>query len=888
MKKIFILDALGYLFRSYYAIRRLSRPSGESTNALYGFIRAILKLSNDFNPSHLVVVFDGPNNTKKRCAIFPEYKANRLSPPEDLPHQLQWAYDFCSIANIPKLRLPGVEADDVMAAVALWASKQGSEAFICSSDKDLFQLVSERISILNTNKNNLLYDSQQVKKHFGVWPSQIRDYLAIVGDASDNVPGIKGFGPKTAQSLLEQATTLEELKKNPEKYLNEKKCEVFQSHLPQLEISKQLVTLDTNLEIPTNPDDYKLVPANNEQMALFFEDMNFKSLLKEFKLDQNIPSTVKEVMPQAKIIQDTFQLDELIDHLMQQKEICFDTETTHINPLRAQMVGLGIGHSTNKLWYIPFNGRICQKTLVAKLKPLFENPNIRFSGHHLKYDLHILKNAGIDAPQIGDDSILLSYLLTPHLRQHSLDDLALQHFGYPKIAIKDLIGSGKQQKSMAEIDIETVANYCCEDVWMTMKLVQLLKEKVKQADLLSVYNDIELPLVKVLFKMERQGIYVDINQLKKLKIKLTQNLERLEQETYAIAGESFNLKSPKQLGTILFEKLAIPPLKKTKTGFSTNAETLEALEKEHPIIEKILEYRMLEKLRSTYVESLVEDQFENTQRIHCSFHQTITATGRLSCTNPNLQNIPVRTEQGREIRQAFCPQKEGWSYIAADYSQIELRLLAHYSQDPLLLETFHNHGDIHTSTAAKIFKIPLSEVSKERRSLAKAVNFGIIYGQQAFGLSKQLKISVGEAKEFIETYFQQYPKVLDYLENCKKEAAEKKYARSLFGRKRPLLEIGSSNKLLKQAAERLAVNSPFQGTNADIIKIAMAQIDERLNKQNKKSFMVLQIHDELLFEALDSEIEEISRDVKDIMENVISLKVPLTVDIKIGKNWKEC
>ena len=888
MKKIFILDSLGYLFRSYYAIRHLNRPTGEATNALYGFIRAILKIIKDFEPTHLVAVFDGPNNTKKRSAIYPEYKANRLHPPEDLPHQLEWAYEFCEIANIPRLRVPSVEADDVMAAIALWAAQNNHEAYICSSDKDLFQLVRENISIVNTNKNNLIYHADEVKEHYGVWPSQIRDYLTIVGDASDNVPGVKGFGPKTAQSLLSQSETLNELVANPDKYLKGKKLETFLGHLAQLELSRKLVTLDLDVEFPKELDFYNLNAPDQNKLAAFFEDMNFKSLLKEFQNEAREKETPNVERANIPIINDSNQLDELIDELSKQQTICFDTETSHLAPISAQIVGLGIGYREDKIWYIPFNDRIEKSELTRKLKHLFENPNIGFYAHHIKYDMHVLLNLGIELQNISDDTILQSYLLTPNIRQHSLDNLSLEYFNFQKIPIKDLIGTGKNQKSMADIEIEKVAQYCGEDVLMTIKLNNLLKEKIKQQNLFKVYQDIELPLIPVLLKMERSGIYVDVEELKVLKTSLNQKLECLEQATYAMAGETFNLKSPKQLGEILFQKLEIPTTKKTKTGFSTSAEALEMIEHAHPIIEKILEFRTLEKLRSTYVESLVNEPFDQTKRVHCSFNQTITATGRLSCQNPNLQNIPIRAEQGREIRKAFKPQKEGWSFLSADYSQIELRLLAHYSQDPNLIETFINNGDVHTSTAAKIFNLPLNDVTKEHRSLAKAVNFGIIYGQQSFGLSKQLKISVGQAKEFIEAYFKEYPKVLEYIENCKKTAAEKQYTETLFGRKRPLHEINSKNKLLKQGAERLAVNSPFQGSNADIIKIAMAKIDKYLKGNNKKSFMLLQIHDELLFEVEDSEIDEITHNVKKIMENIIPLKVPLTIDIKIGKNWKEC
>jgi DNA polymerase-1 len=888
MEKIFILDSLGYLFRSYYAIRNLSRKTGESTNALYGFVRAILKIIKDFEPTHLVAVFDGKNNTKKRAEIYPEYKSNRLQAPEDLPHQFEWAYQFCQLANIPCIRIEEVEADDTMATIALWAASQGAKAYICTTDKDLFQLVNDHIVILNTHKNNLIYDKEGVKEHFGVWPSQILDYLSIIGDASDNIPGIKSFGPKTAQSLLNEAETLDRLLQNPDLYLNEKKKEVLLSQLDQLEISRKLITLFTDIDVPKIPDFYKLKEPKPQELLLFYEEMNFSSLAKEHQGLSSPPKPLPTLETKTRILQDLDLIEALVDELSKQKEICIDTETTGLDQMQSQIVGLGIGYSPEKIWYIPFNGRLNPADIIKLLNPLFTNPRVGFYGHNIKYDLHILANHGIHISKVIGDTMIMSHLLTPHLRQHSLDDLSLHHFGHQKISIQSLIGSGKDEKAMTEVPIDQVASYCGEDVLMTIKLKELFEKELKTQELTDLYQTIEIPLIQVLTQMERSGIYVDPNYLMEIKKELTIHLTRIEEETYALAGEKFNIKSPKQLGEILFNKLKISPLIKTKTGFSTNAETLELMQDAHPIIPKIVDFRLLEKLRSTYVDSLVHEINPKTGRVHCHFNQSITATGRLSCQNPNLQNIPVKTDAGRNIRAAFKPQKEGWLFLAADYSQIELRLLAHFSEDPLLLEAFRNHEDVHKLTASKVFEIPLNEVTSEKRSLAKAVNFGIIYGQQAFGLSKQLRIGVKEAKSFIDAYFKRYIRVKEYLEFSKEEAARLGYTVTLFGRKRPLPEINSNNKLLKQASERLAVNAPLQGTNADIIKLAMLKIQKILDSQEKKSLMLLQIHDELLFEAFEPELDELKKIVKKEMEEVIHLKVPLTVDIKIGKNWKEC
>lgn len=887
MKKLFVVDALGYLFRSYYAIRNLSRKTGESTNALYGFIRALLKLQKDFSPTHLVVVFDGKDNAKSRLAIYPEYKKNRLHPPEDLPHQFEWAYQFCEIAKIPLLRVDGTEADDTMASLALWAESKGSEVYLCTSDKDLFQLVNSQIFVLNTHKNNLILDPKGVKEHFGVWPSQVLDYLSIVGDSSDNVPGIKSFGPKTAQALLEKAKTLDELLKNPEAYLTGKKKDTFLSQLDQLSLSKRLVTLFTDISIPKDIDFYELKEPNFSDLSLFYEDMNFNSLLKETTFSSETSSSPIEAYS-TKLIQDEVLLDQLIERLQQETDICIDTETTGLDRLNSKIVGLGLAAHENETYYIPFNDRLEKKFILDKLRPLFENPSIGFYGHHLKYDLHLLANEGISVQKVSGDTMLLSYLLTPQDRRHSLDELAQNYLSWSKISIESLIGSGKNQKSMKEVPLQDIAKYCGEDLIVTMKLKVLLEEKLKEKDLFELYQSLELPLIQVLLHMERAGIYIDIPLLEEMKKSLNVSLKKIEEEAYVLAGGPFNLKSPKQLGELLFEKLQIPPPKKTKTGYSTNAESLELIQEAHPIVDRILHFRLLEKLRSTYVESLIHEVNPNTHRIHCNFNQTITATGRLSCQNPNLQNIPIKTSEGKEIRAAFQPQKEDALFLSADYSQIELRLLAHLSEDPLLIETFLNREDVHSQTASKIFNIPLDQVTKNHRYLAKAVNFGILYGQQAFGLSKQLKISVSEAKSFIDTYFERYQKVKDYLEYAKEKARSLGFAETLFGRKRPLEEINSKNKLLQQAAERLAVNSPIQGTNADIIKLAMIQIDLDLKHLNLGSKMLLQIHDELLFEMPKAEEETLKKCVQSRMEGVVTLKVPLIVDIKIGKNWKEC
>jgi DNA polymerase-1 len=551
-------------------------------------------------------------------------------------------------------------------------------------------------------------------------------------------------------------------------------------------------------------------------------------------------------------------------------------------------VGVGLAVTPGEAWYIPLNGKIPREKVIKALKGLLENPSIGWIGHHLKYDLHVCLNEGISPATIAFDTLLASYLINPQTQRHNLDELALEHFRKTKIPIEELLGKGKKQITMDAVPIEKVAAYCCEDVDYTLRLKQLFEPELLKLGLTSLFEQIEIPLISILNKMERAGIYVDIAELKEMSHDLSRSLHTLEKKIYQLAGEEFNLNSPKQLSAILFDKLKIKPPKKTTTGYSTAADVLESLQNEDPIIKKILEYRSLEKLRSTYVDSLPQEVYAHTHRIHCTFNQSVAATGRLSCQNPNLQNIPVRSEEGKKIRHAFRPQKAHTRFLSADYSQIELRLMAHLSEDPVLIKAFNAGEDIHAYTASLVFEVPLEEVTSEMRYLSKAVNFGILYGQQAFGLSQQLGIEYADAARFIKTYFERYPKVKDYLDFCKEAVRKTGRALTLTGRQRPIPEIHSKNPSLRAQAERLAINTPLQGTAADLIKLAMIEIDALLNKHPEFGVMILQIHDELIFETPEDQVHKLSLHVKKIMEGVMTLKVPLIVDISIGKNWAEC
>lgn len=888
MDKLYLIDAINLLFRAYYAIGPMTNPQGESTHALYGFIRSFFKLMNDLSPNHLVAVFDGPNNKKSRTELYSEYKSNRTGMPEDLSLQLERAHEFCKLAGIPLLEMEGVEADDVIGSIAKWAEKQGITVYICTSDKDLCQLVSDRIFVINLYKDNLLIDKHKVEELYGVKPYQMVDYLAMVGDASDNIPGLEGFGPKTASALLQEFGSLEAILAHPEKVKGAKKQETLRSGIEIALLSQKLATIHTDLNTPTQEDFFRLSIPDIPALRAFYNEMRFLSLLKD--LDQEKPEQVIEKAETIdyQTVDDEKGLEALVKHLQSEHTLCLDTETTDLHPMKACLVGIGLAAHPKQAWYLPLNGKLGKNRVLAALDPLFKEDRIGFYGHNLKYDLHLLLNEGFSFPKICFDTILASYLIAPQRMRHNLDELTLENFGKTKISIQTLIGTGKKQISMQDVPIEKVSEYCCEDVDYTCRLKEKFEKELKEKALLSVFNEIELPLIPVLTRIERKGIYLDVKKIAALGIELGAKIAALQEKIEEDAGEKFNLNSPKQLSVILFEKLGIKPPKKTMTGFSTSAEVLHALQDEHPIIRKILEYRTLEKLRSTYVETLPEQVFSETGRIHCTFNQSVAATGRLSCQDPNLQNIPIRSAEGRKVRSAFCPQNPLWRYLSADYSQIELRLLAHLSEDPLLVRAFNEGEDIHTFTASEVFDVPLSSVTSEMRYKAKAVNFGILYGQQAFGLSQGLDIEYKEAAAYIDTYFKRYKRVKEYLEFCKENARKTGKAITMTGRQRPIPEIESKNPALRAAAERLAVNTPLQGTAADLIKLAMIQIDALLEQRKDLGMMILQIHDELLFEVSNEKKELLAEHVKHLMEGVFSLRVPLIVDISFGINWGEC
>lgn len=882
-KKLFILDVSGFIFRAYHALPFMSSPKGESTHALYGFIRSLFKLYKDFSPENIVAVFDGPDNKKSRKEIYEDYKAHRTSVLEDLPEQLDRAKEFLELMGISYLELPEVEADDTMGSLSLWAKKRDFLCYLCTADKDLFQLVQEDIFILNPWKENLIIDAKKVEELFGVTPGQMIDLLAMMGDPSDNIPGLPGIGPKTASKILQEFGSLDAVLEHPEK-LTGKKREIFETEKDKALLSRRLATIHTDIVLNIDEKFFAQKKIQFSALSQFYTDLGFFSLVKEM---QKMVPQQEEIVDYA-IINSDAKLHEIIALLKTKSSVAIDVEGTQLGTLETMPVGIGFSFQEKQGYYIPFNGTIDPTVVKEKLQELFANPSTKFYGHNIKSINHVLANKGIIMDRVDFDTILAAHLLDSSLRSFSLDALSLHFFGKIKTALKDLIGSGKKEISVAEVELEKMGKYCLEDVDYSLRLKELLSKELKNENLEDIFYSLELPLLFVLFQMERRGVFVDTHYLSLISQELAAEINDLSQEIFSLAGESFNLNSPKQLSEILFEKLKIKPLKKTASHYSTSADVLEKLAENYPIAALLLQYRQLDKLKSTYIDALPQAVHSATNRIHPSFLQFGTATGRLSCQDPNLQNIPVRGVLGKKIRAAFRPEDPSWLYLTADYSQIELRLLAHFSEDPHLLQAFRNHEDIHRSTAATMFEIPVEEVTDAQRYQAKAINFGIIYGQGAYGLSQELRIDLGKAHDFINAYFIKYAKVKEYIESVIEESHRTLEAKTLFGRKRKLLDLQSTNSQIQKAAERLAINTPLQGSAADLIKKAMLQIDDLLAKKNCKSQMLLQIHDELVFELPSSELDILMQIVKHSMEEVFPLKVPLIVDLKVGKNWGEC
>ncbi|OGQ16815.1 MAG: DNA polymerase I [Deltaproteobacteria bacterium RIFCSPHIGHO2_02_FULL_40_11] len=886
--KLCLIDGSSSFYRAFFAIRPLTTSKGLHVNAIYGFTTMLMKVLRDIKPDYVAMVFDSDKETF-RSEIYKEYKANREEMPSDLVEQLPYIQNVTRAFEITALQKPGFEADDIIGTVCHRFKDENLKIEIISADKDLMQLVSDNVTMIDTMRDRT-FGKKEVKDKFGVGPEHVVDILGLAGDSSDNVPGVPGIGFKTAATLVQKFGTIENILKNTEQ-LKGKQKENLEKFEAQALLSKKLVTLELNVPMTFHLSDLKHKPWNEEALVDLFSELEFKKLIQDLGLKSKKLEEKSEIQRNYTCIQDEASFEGLLKDLKSASHFVIDLETTSLDTRQAKIVGFSFAYAegkSHKTVYVPIGHiqgvQLNAKDVLKKIKPILEDPKIQKWGQNIKYDMLVLASNGIWLQNSAQDSMISSYLLNP-AEPHNLDHLSLKYMHHPMISYKEVTKNLEKGQNFADVSIEKATEYAGEDADVTYRLVQYFqKELEKEKKLLKLYQDIEMPLVSVLAKMEFEGIQVNRSYLEILSKELDQKLKTIQKEIYESAGGEFNIQSPKQLSEILFGKLGLPIFKKTKTGRSTNEAVLKKLAERHPLPDLILTYREMAKMKSTYVDSLLELSDPKTQRVHTSFNQTIAETGRLSSSDPNLQNIPIRSEWGAKIREAFVARK-GTVLLAADYSQVELRLLAHMSQDAALQEAFQKNLDIHTQTASEVFGVFEKMVSPEMRRQAKAINFGLIYGLSAFGLARQLGISVDTAKEYIERYFKRYQGVQKFIEETIQKAHAQGYVETLLGRKRALPELHSANPHLKSFGERMAVNTPLQGTAADMIKIAMIQIQNEIEKKKLHSCMLLQVHDELVFEVEKSELEEMKALVKEKMEQALKLSVPITVEIKVGKTW---
>lgn len=885
--KLFLIDGTSLLYRSYYAIQRLSTSKGFPTNAVYGFISMLRKLMEKEKPAYLGIVFDAKGPTIRHKA-FKEYKAHRKPMPEDLAVQIPVVKKVVRAMKIPFFEYENYEADDVLASLARLASSQNIPSVIVTNDKDIFQLVDELTIVYNPVKE-IYIDREKVKSYFGVLPSQVTDVLALWGDSTDNIPGVPGIGEKTSKELIGEFGSVENLLKNLDKIKKPRLQEAIKQNLDKLKLSQQLATIEKELDLKFNLEDFSVAAPDDKELIGLYQELEFSSLLAEYlKKPESGKKDYESVFGEK-------ELGELVARIKKAKRVSLDTETDSPFPTRARLVGMSLSTEAGQAFYLPLRHdyphaapQIPKEKAFGLLEQVLSEPGIRKVGQNIKYDYIVLKREGIQLRGLDLDSMILSYLLEPNWGKHNLDRLALAYLQVNTIHYEDLVGKGKKQATMNQVDIERVLPYACQDADLALQLCQILWQKVKEQGLNSLYRDLELPLIEVLADMEMWGVKVDTKALKSLSAELQDELEHLQKKIFEICGVEFNLNSPQQLGEILFTKLNLPSSKKTKKtkSYSTDVNTLQELALLHPVAQYALEYRQLSKLKSTYADALPLLLNPETGRIHTSYNQAVTATGRLSSSDPNLQNIPVRGELGQRFRQAFIPEK-GCLFLSADYSQIELRVLAHLSEDEALIETFLADRDVHQETAIRVFGDSSCLAEEERRRKAKIINFSIIYGTSAFSLAKELETSASEAQKFIDLYYEKHPKVYEFLERMVKSAQEKGFSQTIFGRKRQVPELRHKDKTIQQIGRRIALNTPIQGSAADLMKKAMIDIWREIKEKRLKSRMILQVHDELVFEVSDEEREELEAAVKRKMENVFPLKVPLKVHLGWGVNWAE-
>jgi DNA polymerase-1 len=946
-ERLFLLDGMALAYRAYFTFisRPLINSKGENTSAIYGFANTLMKILNDEKPEHIAVVFDTREPTF-RHKMYEPYKATREKMPEDMSAQMDKLKEVVEAFNVPLLELPGYEADDIMGTLAKKAEQLDIETYLVTGDKDFMQLISPSVKMYRPGKQGdewEILDERAVKEKFGVTPDKVIEVLGLIGDKSDNVPGVPGIGEKTAIPLVLEYGSIEQILKNVERIPQKGLQQKLKEHSEKAILSKLLVTIDTNVPIKIDIHQLENKKPDTSKLIKLFGQLEFKGLLRK------LSDTVVQVDEATEFDPTKLELTDiagdehsyhlvatekefiaLLSKLQKSKMFVVDTETTGTDPLRAELVGISFAIKPREAWYVPVLNQSGQEestkaqdnkhvekhsgTLFADhdrkleeisqmhppipqnglsveyvlghLSPIFSNPSIKKIGQNIKYDMLVFAAHGIGMEGMKFDTMVANYILRPD-GQHNLDSMAAEHLNYKMISYDDLTGTGKERKELRDIETNKVADYSAQDADITFRLYEILNDKLEQQKLLTLCKEIEFPLVSVLADMELAGVSLDVKFLARLSKELEHTLENLTKDIYSMAGETFNINSTQQLSKILFDKLQLSVVRKTKTGFSTDVGVLEALRHEHPIIDQLLEYRQLQKLKSTYVDALPALINPKTERVHTSFNQTIAATGRLSSSDPNLQNIPIRTEIGRSIRKAFIPSNKNASIMSADYSQIELRVMAHISGDEGLTEAFRNGEDIHTTTASKVFGVTLDEVTRDMRRKAKEVNFGIMYGIGPYGLATRLDISQSEAKEIITKYFERFPKVNQYIFDTIAKAKHDGYVSTLLGRRRFVSDINSRNSNIRGNAERQAINMPIQGTAADMIKIAMIRIHDRLKNEGMHARMLLQVHDELVFEIAKTEERTMKKLVLEEMKNALPLSVPIEVEVGVGTNWFE-
>ena len=871
MEKLLLIDGMASAYRAFYAIRGLTTSRGFPNNAVFGFIQILRKVLAEYQPDYVAIAGDAKGPTF-RHELYKEYKAQRKPMPPDLSVQIPLLKRVAEGYRIPWLELPGYEADDILAWLTLQARGRGVKTYILTGDKDMMQLVDEMVSVISPHKDGKIFDAAAVEDHYGIPPSKVGDLLALMGDSSDNVPGVPGVGAKTAVKLLKEYHTLEGVLEHAGEVKNSRVRENLSTYADQARFSRQLVELKTDLPLERKWEDLRVREPDLERLRELFSELEFKKLLQEVLPDESPRISTRR-------LEDADACRELVDDLTRAGEFAIRVRSDGFGFMVARPTGLAVSYKKGEAVFIDLTDEAFREDILSIFRPVLENEEVGKIAHGAKSLNHLFLNAGITLRGIIWDNLLASYLLQPSRPEHDLGMLSWEFLNHPIIPPRekenDLFDSGEDEIVL------------CEEAAADFELKSVLEEKLKEGELLELLRDMELPLSAILVEMERNGIRLDRSQFDRLAHSIEEELSTLVEKLYELAGEEFNLNSPKQLRRILFDKLGLPPKKKTKTGYSTDVSVLTQLAEEHELPGLILKYRGLFKLKSTYLDPLPYMINPETGRIHTTLHQAVTATGRLSSSAPNLQNIPIRGEMGREVRMAFVPGDPGWRFLSADYSQIDLRVMAHLSEDPLLLEAFRNNEDIHTFTASLIFSLSLDEITTEMRRRAKTVNFGIIYGMGAFGLSRDLNISFQEADVFIKSYFEKYAGVAEYISRTIREVKERGYVTTLFHRRRYIPELSSDQENIRRFGERTAVNTPIQGTSSDIIKLAMIEVSKKLHREGFDARLLLQVHDDLLFECPADELPRLSKMVRIAMEEVVTLSVPLRVDIKVGENWGE-